>query len=307
MKSNWLSKVWLLLLTSIIIILIASFIAYTLTNTETCSKDDYIEGKECVCIDDVLVCEVEQDEEKELKLEDFSLEGLGFNAKFITNTPSTELLGASLNTLFTSVSSEDDNLVISLEQKQLCSKDDEPPVQVGMYYIDGNELTLLSVVNTVASVYTQECVISVEFDLSKLDVEISDSLVLRYMSEQGDIVDANVCVYNDGVYNSGDVYEAEDGCNLCECVNGVSRCDNEKVCEIEEEEASPSAYWNFPNYDRFEGEESTGECSRDSQCYVRGCSNEVCSTKQEITTTCEVVTKIDNVECGCEESVCVWR
>jgi len=56
-------------------------------------------------------------------------------------------------------------------------------------------------------------------------------------------------------------------------------------------------------------EEPIGECSKDSDCIITGCSNHVCAS-ESVVTTCEVreeynCTKLTS--CGCFEGACMWE
>lgn len=55
---------------------------------------------------------------------------------------------------------------------------------------------------------------------------------------------------------------------------------------------------------------SQGRCVTDQQCITTGCSGEVCTSKGELTTTCEFSASFPNnqgLTCGCVNHVCGWE
>ena len=62
-----------------------------------------------------------------------------------------------------------------------------------------------------------------------------------------------------------------------------------------------------PLYDRVEGTAVENRCATDDQCFVGGCSGEVCSAEATVTTTCELVKwPPAAASCGCVEGSCIW-
>jgi len=52
------------------------------------------------------------------------------------------------------------------------------------------------------------------------------------------------------------------------------------------------------------------ECSNDNECFVGGCSNQVCSNKPDIITTCEfkeIYNCYKLTECKCIDNKCQWE
>ncbi len=52
---------------------------------------------------------------------------------------------------------------------------------------------------------------------------------------------------------------------------------------------------------------ATGSCSSDSECRASGCSSQICSN-HEVVTTCElgVFPEKETYSCGCKNDRCVW-
>jgi eight-cysteine-cluster-containing protein len=64
-----------------------------------------------------------------------------------------------------------------------------------------------------------------------------------------------------------------------------------------------------PHYARVEGESFKNECTADNQCFVGGCSSEVCSAEEGVSTTCEMPAEgwpIQGATCGCLAGACQW-
>lgn len=54
---------------------------------------------------------------------------------------------------------------------------------------------------------------------------------------------------------------------------------------------------------------AVGTCSTDSDCYVAGCSSEMCADTLDLITTCEVKPDAPDpsmYSCGCYEGNCAW-
>ena len=71
-----------------------------------------------------------------------------------------------------------------------------------------------------------------------------------------------------------------------------------------EETTIPDQY--FSGNSRF----SRGTCANDRDCFVGGCSGEVCSSEPDVISTCEYsedFPSTEKFECGCVNMVCGWR
>lgn len=197
----------------------------------------YKEGADCTCANGKVICtEIAQTgKDTNLEVDDFTRDNLQFSAKYITTGMSSEVEFAPLKTVFRSISSQENEVEVVIEQGQLCTVDREAPVQIGMYHASKDSLTLLMVVNSIASIYTEPCTVQATFNISKLKSDIKDGYSLQYRSENGELLRANACIYNEKIFNNGDNYKAVDGCNICNCDNGISRCSNDRVCSLKDD------------------------------------------------------------------------
>lgn len=55
---------------------------------------------------------------------------------------------------------------------------------------------------------------------------------------------------------------------------------------------------------------SRGTCAKNNDCFVGGCSGEVCSSEADVISTCEFSEDFPSAkkfECGCVDKMCGWR
>jgi eight-cysteine-cluster-containing protein len=55
---------------------------------------------------------------------------------------------------------------------------------------------------------------------------------------------------------------------------------------------------------------SQGRCTTNSECKPSGCSNEVCTSKEDVVSTCELIAnhpKNQGLTCQCVQGVCGWQ
>lgn len=75
-----------------------------------------------------------------------------------------------------------------------------------------------------------------------------------------------------------------------------------------EEVRVPAVPADHALYARVEGASLKNDCTGDAGCYKAGCSSEVCSAEQGITTTCDVQDWPQGKDalCGCVSGQCLW-
>jgi eight-cysteine-cluster-containing protein len=72
-------------------------------------------------------------------------------------------------------------------------------------------------------------------------------------------------------------------------------------------ERVPMVPTDHPLYDRVEGVDFPNDCESDDDCFVGGCSGEVCSAEEGVQTTCEARDwPTEGGSCGCVQGTCVW-
>ena len=69
----------------------------------------------------------------------------------------------------------------------------------------------------------------------------------------------------------------------------------------------PAVPEGSPHHDLFEGVGLKNACTRDADCFVAGCSSEICSAEKEAVSPCIVQSdQPRDARCGCVNSVCIW-
>jgi len=66
---------------------------------------------------------------------------------------------------------------------------------------------------------------------------------------------------------------------------------------------------SHPQYQRVEGTSFQNGCSADSKCFTGGCSSEVCSAEEGVSSTCEAPSAgwpSAGATCGCVDGQCIW-
>ncbi|KKR06168.1 MAG: hypothetical protein UT34_C0001G0208 [candidate division WS6 bacterium GW2011_GWF2_39_15] len=191
-----------------------------------------IDGKQCYCTNGKVVCsKVAVDEsDKPLVVSDFLRSNLTFEAKYLSTGLSNDLVAKPLGVVFSTINTSRNTVEIVLKQSQLCTAQRDIPTQIGMYNYRKSTLTLLNVINSLESLYTVPCTVSLTYKINGLDVREVSDFKLVYQSEDGQRDIADVCLYNSNVYNNGDNYLAEDSCNVCRCEGGITKCATDRVC-----------------------------------------------------------------------------
>lgn len=72
---------------------------------------------------------------------------------------------------------------------------------------------------------------------------------------------------------------------------------------------TPAVASSHAQYQRVEGTSFQNGCSGDDQCAVGGCSSEVCSAEQGVSSTCEAPADgwpTTGASCGCVKGQCIW-
>lgn len=189
----------------------------------------YKDGYECRCENGDIVCTNVDSTVLKPTLDMFKRDGATVSRKFLIAGVNESIDQLPLKTKFSSISIKNGNMDITIEQVQKCSADLRIPIQIGMYYLAKDTLYITNVINTNPSLYTQDCVVSVNYRIGNWK-NMSEDLSIVYMSEAGEEVEASLCYYNQNIYGDGDVYSSVDSCNICRCSQGVSKCSNDRLC-----------------------------------------------------------------------------
>jgi hypothetical protein len=75
------------------------------------------------------------------------------------------------------------------------------------------------------------------------------------------------------------------------------------------EQRTPAVESSHAQYQRVEGTSFQNACTGDEQCAVGGCSQEICSAEQGVSSTCEAPADgwpSTGASCGCVKGQCIW-
>jgi hypothetical protein len=150
-----------------------------------------------------VVCD---DTEDEVSLEslEYENEDLEFSSSFL-NFVDIESNFESMR--FGEVSTVNKGLKIVVERLSKCDSNEKLPPQVGYYVFDNGNLFLTTTTNLIADDFSRYCMVSNSFLIHGLS-EVSK---ITYQSEDGRLIEANICVYDGRVFNEGDAFVGDDG------------------------------------------------------------------------------------------------
>ncbi|HQG58088.1 MAG TPA: hypothetical protein PLX79_03890 [Candidatus Dojkabacteria bacterium] len=237
---------------------------------------------------------------------EFTKKDLTYKYKYKSGTIPAENRNNPLGYNVASISYKNNELKVVIEHIQKCTDANEPPSQVGFYSYDSNKniITLNAMIDPEMQDYPKECLVTLDFTIANLSIvtEPSPQFAFTLQNEvEGTILD--ICWYSNTTFMNGDIFHAEDGCNTCECIDGVSKCSTDKKCDT----SKLSIYWGENNFDLFEKPQEQGECNTENDCHVGGCNGEVCSASPRVNTLCVVVEKNENAQCKCVANTCLWQ
>lgn len=320
MKKLLLLIVTLVLITTISIILYLNYFGEDFVNSVKKSSEVNNEnsGNDLITVNPVSFI---------VSQEDLMSNDLKYSSSFVGFSIPVTVESSDQKIILDSLSYNSGILKLSLQQKQKCSVDMEIPSQIGYYFYKDNTVILSNIVNNASYKEPQDCVVRLDYEISNINIEASKNLSVSYQSEKGDQQKFSVCFYNGIPYNNGDIFASTTKCNTCTCTDGVIDCktndkcvenekkqleiENAKKLENEEKEVASvlkvSVYANEIEYSKYEGVESENECSDDSACYTGGCSQEVCSAQNGVTSSCVAVSKKENISCKCASNKCLWQ
>ena len=203
--------------------------AYCEFNDVRFSVDEEIPGYQtgsfCICaqggIVECLPLET-QANEVDISKQEVETDGLEFEYSYLTGMGENngEVI---FNTTFTDVSLSDDDLIITLEQMQICPEANVVSEQEGFYEnIDGT----IKLYNLVEPGEGIDCVVELKYTLEDFSDFYSEKTQILFVDQEGFEVQASICLYGGIIYNDEDIFKGEEGM-ICICENNEIICDEE--------------------------------------------------------------------------------
>ena len=225
MSLKW-SPNWLLLFTVILFLTASVMFVVSQRNQLGLKKcaygDEYYSSGEVIpgtqrCFCDKygkVVCEEEEVAISEFDASSYTSDGLLFSYKFLNSRENTQ---EGPEVRFSEISTKENGLKIVVERSGMCGSSGQLPPQMGYYMIQGDELYLTISSNLLAGDYGQECFVSATYNIDGLS-ELSESFKIYFQTESKEIFNADICIFNGKVFNTGDAFVGKDGevvvCNI---------------------------------------------------------------------------------------------
>ena len=150
-----------------------------------------------------VICQ-EIERKESIEAGEYTNENLEFSSEFL-NFVDTDSTFESIR--FGEISTTDSGLKIVVERLSMCNMEKELPPQIGFYKVEDSQLYVTTTTNLLADDYAKECMVSNTFEVNN----ISEIGKIAYQSEDSRIIEANICVFNEKVFNKGDAFVGEDG------------------------------------------------------------------------------------------------
>ncbi len=187
----------------------------------------YREGNLCVCTKGGIVecIPLENEEYPEIQ-QDLKTDSLEFEYSYLTGIGGNngEVI---FNTTFTNISIDDEDLLITLEQMQTCSGTNSVSEQEGFYE---NVNGVIKLYNEIKSEEGIGCIIELKYTLKDFTEFDSDKMQIIFVDEDDLETYASICLYNDIIYMSEDVFKGDDDV-ICICEAGEIICEEELLSD----------------------------------------------------------------------------
>ncbi|HCC67954.1 TPA: hypothetical protein DEP90_01945 [Patescibacteria group bacterium] len=215
MNRKW-NPNWLVLFTICLLVTALTMFLITIKDQLGLKKCVYGDGEysvgqtipdepRCYCNEKgVVVCDTDDESENTLESSEYINDDLSFSSKFLNFL---EVKSTFENVRFSEVSSTQDGFKIIIERLSMCSKDEELPPQIGYYMFLSSDLYLTTTTNLLSGNYGKECMVSNTF-LINTDMSVSK---IYYQSEDKEVYNADICIFDGKIYNTGDAFVGENG------------------------------------------------------------------------------------------------
>ncbi|MDD3474572.1 MAG: hypothetical protein PHP08_01545 [Candidatus Dojkabacteria bacterium] len=207
---NWLIFFTIALFVTVLIMFIATYKEQLGLKKCVYGDSQYTAGEiipgssQCYCNEKGQVVCDESGSDESLDITQFSNEDLEFSTTFL-NFIDTDTTFEEVR--FGDVSTVDKGLKVVLERLTVCNTSEEYAPQTGYYMFDGNSLYLTTTTNLLDPRYSENCMVSNTYLIHGL----SEASSIYYQSEDGEVLEADICVYGNKVFNEGDAFVGDNG------------------------------------------------------------------------------------------------
>jgi hypothetical protein len=180
----------------------------------------YNGGSECKCnADGTIKCNDDLDESI---YSDYSSQNLKFTYEYVNLLSQESLTSEDISSNWASYS--EGIMEVSFERNASCTVDGIAPTQSGFYQLSPNDLKLSIMTNTDTTKYISPCRISNNFEISGLEITLSNDFQIYYQSDSGELESLGACVENNTLYGDQEVFKSKTSSAVCICNTGVVSC-----------------------------------------------------------------------------------
>ena len=207
---NWLIFFTIALFVTVLVMFIATYKEQLGLKKCVYGDSEYTVGEaipgstQCFCNEKGQVVCSELDQEESLEITEFGNDDVEFSSSFLNFV---DLDTTFEDVRFGEVSTVDRGLKIVVERLSMCNSNEEFAPQIGYYMFDGSSLYLTTTTNLLDQSFSKECMVSNTY----LIYGLSEASNIYYQSEDATIVEADICVYDNKVFNEGDAFVGDNG------------------------------------------------------------------------------------------------
>ena len=207
---NWLIFFTIALFVTVLVMFVATYKEQLGLKKCVYGDSEYTVGEaipsnsQCFCNEKGQVVCSELEQESSLDITQFTNDDLEFSSSFLNFV---DLDTTFEDIRFGEVTTVDKGLKIVLERSSMCNLYEKLAPQTGYYMFDGSRLYLTTTTNLLDQSFSKECMVSNTY----LIYGLSEASKIYYQSEDGRVLEANICVYGNKVFNEGDAFVGEGG------------------------------------------------------------------------------------------------
>ena len=207
---NWLIFFTVALFVTVLVMFIATYKEQWGLKKCAYGDSEYTVGQsipgesQCFCNEKGQVVCNEVTSENILDIVEFTNEDLEFYSNFL-NFIDIDTTFEDMR--FGEISTVDRGLKVVVERLSMCNISGEFAPQIGYYMFDGNNLYLTTRTNLLDQNFNKGCMVSNTY----LVYGMSEASNIYYQSEDERVLEADICVYGNKVFNKGDAFVGDNG------------------------------------------------------------------------------------------------